>query len=200
MSNRLLLLVSILILSCNQPSKQDAAQSVVNSSVDSIPTPVSNTSFLTTHPLKTLLRKTPVEIGCLLETEFQYRDSLFNCDNKNYVNKGDPCKKTDEYYEGIKIPDELIKKISTSFSKINLAFEHGNLREITITFQDSLLKDSIPTMFNLPKDKKTYPDNITNIDYGDAIYAKDKPINLQYTKWLIITGFDHVGAGDVDCK
>ena len=145
------------------------------------------------------MRKTPVEIGCMLQSEFNYRDSVFNCDYKNYVNKGDPCKKIKEYYEGIVIPENLIRKIHPLIKLINLDFEHGNLREITITFEDSLLKTKIREIFNLPANGKL-PANVIGINYGDDIFSKDKPVNSNFTRWLVITAFDHTGAGDVGCE
>jgi hypothetical protein len=161
---------------------------------------IGSSFFMVKHPLLTLLRKTPVEIGCILETEFSFRDSVFNCDYKNYVNTGDPCKKIIEYYEGIQIPDNLVKKLHPFLKYIDLEFEHGNLREITLTFTDSLLKDKIKEIFNLPLERSKFPNNILKIDYGENIISRDKPINSNYTKWLIITGFDHIGAGEVNCK
>lgn len=193
-------LATLLILSCNETSKQNSKISDSNSLADSINSQTVKVSFLNKYPLLTLLRKTPVEIGCMLETEFNFKDSVFNCNHKNYINKGDPCKKIDEYYEGIKIPDDLIKKIDPSFKEINLDFEHGNLREITITFQDSILKNKIREMFNLPIENMKFPNNVISIDYGDDIYSKEKPIDTNYTKWLIITGFDHIGAAEAGCK
>ena len=159
-----------------------------------------DTSLLSRYPLLTWARKTPVEIGCMLEKEFSYRDSVFNCDYKNYVNKGDPCKHTDEYYEGIKFPIELASKIAPSIKKITFDFEHGNLREIAITFQDSLMKDQIIQMFNLPIARTNFPDNVMDIEYGENIFSKEKPVNPGYTKWLTIVGFEHIGAGDADCN
>lgn len=159
-----------------------------------------SSDFLLKYPLLTLMRKTPAEIGCMLETEFSFRDPVFNCDNKNYVNNGDPCIKTEEYYEGVKIPPNLIKKISPVIQDINLSFEHGNLQKIAITFDNILSKDEIRQTFNLPLDESKFPNNIMAISYGENIISADKPTDPNYTKWLSITGFEHIGAGDVNCK
>ena len=84
--------------------------------------------------------------------------------------------------------------------EINLEFEHGNLRQISITFKDSLLINQIQQMFNLPLVKTDFPDNVTEINYGDDVNSLEKPVNPDYTKWLIIEGFEHIGAGDVECE
>lgn len=155
-------------------------------------------SFLLRYPLLTWMRKSPVEIGCMLETEFSYKDPVFNCDYKDYVNKGDPIKNTTEYYEGIKFPDRLVSKIDLSVETLELEFEHGNLREISIQFKDSMLKSEIAKLFELPKERSEFPDNLTDIGYGENIPASNKPVNLNYTRWLTIEGFDHMGAGEME--
>lgn len=159
-----------------------------------------NSEFLSKYPLLTLVRKNPAEIGCMLESEFSYRDPIFNCDYKNYENKGEPCKKADEYYEGIQIPVNLIKKIHPAIKTIVLDFEKGRLREIWIAFEDNLSKDKIKEMFDLPSERNMFLNNVANIDYGDNVFSNDKSIDPNYTKWLIITGFDHIGGADVECE
>lgn len=199
--NRVIFIFLIVAIgSCNDAGKNTSAETDSNQLVIRKDTIIAGPDFFTKYPLLTLLRKTPVEIGCILETVFTYRDSVFNCDHKNYVNKGDPCIKTDEYYEGINIPEALFKKIHPAIKDIKLDFEHGSLRELTITFQDTLSKDKIRTMFNLPSENSSLPDNIMMINYGENIFSNNKPVDPNYTRWLTITGFEHMGAGDVDCK
>ncbi|TRZ71182.1 MAG: WG repeat-containing protein [Bacteroidetes bacterium] len=154
-------------------------------------------AFLLKHPLLTWMRKSPVEIGCMLESEFSFKDPVFNCDYKGYINKGDPIKNNVEYYEGITFPLSLVPKIHPSIKILNLEFEHGNLREIFIEFKDSLLKSKIAEIFDLPTERTSFPDNIIDIGYGENISASNKPIDPKFTKWLIIYGFDHIGAGEV---
>lgn len=158
-----------------------------------------NTSLLSRYPLITWARKSPVEIGCMFEKEFSYRDRVFNCNNINYVNNGDPCKNTEEYNEGILFPVEFASKVNPLIKDIALKFEHGSLQELSITFKDSLLKDRIQQLFILPTTQSAFPDNVMEISYGENIFSAEKPSNPNYTKWLTIVGFEHVGAGEVDC-
>lgn len=157
-------------------------------------------AILSEYPLITWLRKSPVEISCMLESQLGYIDPVFKCGNKNYVNKGDPCKKTKEYYEGLQIPDNVAFHIYPLFKTITLAFEHGNLQDLSIEFNDSMTIDKIKELFNLPSERNKFPDNIMYIWYGENISASNKPTDPKYTRWLTIVGFDHLGAGDVDCK
>jgi len=144
-------------------------------------------------------RKTVVEIGCILETELGFRDPVFNCSFKNYVNKGDPCKNTTAYYEGIVFPDALAARIHPSVKSMQFDFEGGRLREVRITFKDSVSKEDIKKWFGLPMGN-ALPENIMTIDYGDNVYSNEKPADPAYTRWLTLTGFEHMGAGDVDCE
>lgn len=202
--NRLILTITKLALfitaiSCNDLGSATNNKILANDSSKKKLILKEKTSFLSRYPLLTWARKTPVEIGCMLENEFSYRDTIFNCNYKNYVNNGDPCKNTDEYYEGINFPVELASKVNSLIENINLKFEHGNLQEISITFKESLLKNEIKQMFDLPVTRQDFPDNVMNIQYGENVLSNEKPINPNYTKWLTITVFEHMGAGDVDC-
>lgn len=184
------------LTSCNNSSRMNNQDSVIKN----LSNGEEKNSLLSNYPLLTWVRKSPVEIGCMLEKELAYRDSIFNCDYKNYVNNGDPCNNTEEYYKGIVFPNELAQNIDPSIEEVSLDFEHGSLREIRITFRDSLLRNQIVQMFNLPIAKENFPDNIIDISYGENTYSNEKPTNPDYTKWLTITGFEHIGYGEVDCE
>ncbi len=185
------------LFSCQTSTKKLTNPS--NCRLDSTKAINQESTFIGKYPLITWLRKNPAEFGCMLETEFGYRDSIFNCDYKNYENDGDPCKNTKEYYEGIEFPDGLVGKIHPLIKNIRLEFERGSLRELTVTFKDSILKSEIKKYFNLPLDKSKFPQNIQDIKYGENVYSNDKPVNENYTRWLNIIGFEHMGRGDVDC-
>ncbi|MNT30704.1 hypothetical protein D3C72_1665120 [compost metagenome] len=152
------------------------------------------------YPILSWAGKNPAEIGCIIEKHFDYRDSIFNCDHNNYINKGDPCVLTDAYYEGIQFPSALTSKISPLIKDIGLSFENGSLQEIVVTFKDSIAKNKLEELFQLPKDKVKLPEDIMRIDYGDNIYSSDKPVDTNYTKWLTITAFEHISAPDMDCE
>lgn len=147
---------------------------------------------LSASELKTWLKKNPAEIGCNLEQKLGYKDAKFNCSTTNYTNNGDPCNTTEAYYEGVEFPNEFADKIHPSIESINLDFEHGNLREVSISFKEDLTKDDINKMLALPENKASYPKNIQQIVYGENTDASK-------TNSLNIIAFDHIGAGEVDC-
>ena len=185
---KLYLFIITLFISCQLFAQQDAAKAKQ-----------AQSAILSKYPLLTWLRKSPVEISCMLESQLGYQDKIFKCGRK-YVNKGDPCKKTKEYYEGIQIPPNLIAKIHPLFKNITLAFEHGDLQLITIEFKDSMSIAQLKSMFTLPAGQEDFPGNVIYIDYADGERAPFKTHDEKYTNELMITGFEHLGAGDVDCK
>lgn len=180
--------ILILLISCQLFAQRDTLKT------EYIPSAV-----LTKYPLLTWLRKSPVEINCMLQSQLHYQDRRFKC-GTNYVNKGDPCKKTKEYYEGIQIPDSLAVKIHPLFKSISLSFEHGDLQLLIIEFKDSMSIGRIKSMFALPAEQIDFPDNLIYIDYADGESAPFKTHDEKYTNSLMIVGFEHLGAGDVDCS
>lgn len=203
---QILYILIFIIVACKESTVNDTgSQKNKKGSIDTSvvvidkPSVDTLTRFLSEYPLVSWARKSPVEIGCMLESEFSYRNSVFNCDYKKYSNDGDPCVNTKEYYEGLEFPAHLVSKVHPLIKDITLDFEHGDLREIAITFSDSIRKDRVRKLFNLPEESE-YPENIMQILYGENVYSKDKPVNPEYTRWLTITGFEHMGAGDVDCE
>ena len=194
----LYLILASSLFSCNPEKKEFATEIKDSIKVTSVSVKKQESDFLQKYPLVSFLRKSTVEVGCIFEQELNYRDSVFNCSNKNYVNNGGPCENTEEYYKGFQIADSIAHKIHPLIKGIDMQFEGGNLREITFNLSDSITKSKAKEVFNLPSDT-THLENITTIMYGENISACDKPVNPEYTKWISIVGFDHQGAGDVEC-
>ena len=182
------LAILILLLSCQLFAQQDTAKAQQIRS-----------AMLTEYPLLTWLRKSPVDISCMLESQLGYQDRAFRCGTK-YVNKGDPCKKTKEYYEGLQIPENIVPKIHPMIKSISLSFEHGELQQVTIEFKDSMIIGRIRSLFAIPANRNQLPANVMDISYGEDLAIARRPDDLRYSSMLDITGFDHMGSGDVDCK
>jgi hypothetical protein len=175
------LIILILLLSYHLSAQQDTS------------------AILSKYPLLTWLRKSPVDISCMLESQLGYQDRRFRCGRK-YVNKGDPCRNTKEYYKGLQIPEKLIPRIHPLFEDMTLFFEHGNLQMIVIEFKDSMTIGQIKSIFALPLTQTDFPPNVIYIDYGYDERTPGKTHDAKYSRELILTGFEHMGAGDVDCK
>jgi hypothetical protein len=136
------------------------------------------------------LRMDLAAFGCLLENEFSYRHPQYNCSLRNYKNDGDPCKNTQAYYEGLTFPDDKRIEIHSLIDTIMLDFEHGELRQIDLQFTSSLTEKEVRHIFSI--DSADLPQNVVAIDYHEADSGR---IN-----GLMLVGFEHIGAGDVDCS
>jgi len=123
------------------------------------------------------------EFGCMLEKTFGYRDERFNCSLTDYVNTGDPCNNTEEYYEGPSFPESLVKKVHPWMEQIILSWEGGMLQHAWFIFENKPTEEEILTEFGI--DLENIPENI------DRINAENGQ--------LVLEGFMHMGAGDIDC-
>ena len=137
--------------------------------------------------------------GCYLEKELNYRDKKFNCSLTDYSNQGDPCDRTEEYYEGPLFPEDKAGLVHGSIESIRIEYEHGDIREVHIEFKTNMLVRDIQKIFRLPEKAEDFPENVISIQYDENIYSKEKDPDPRYSKWLTITGFDHIGAGESDC-
>jgi len=129
------------------------------------------------------------DFGCFLEKTFGFKDPKFNCSLKNYKPSGDPCSNTDGYYEGFEFPNELVSKIHPLLDNIGLAWEHGDLQSVSFSFKKKISSDALKKAFRIPNEK-SYPENIMSIGIQNC--SRDGVC-------LLIQGFDHMGAGEVDC-
>jgi hypothetical protein len=136
--------------------------------------------ILKAHDVTTWPRADAKRFGCFLQTEFSHKDKKFNCDLKRYRNNGDPCKNTKAYYEGPQFPPDKVALVNKRFKSLNLSWEHGELQEIGITLAGKFSEQDLRAAFNLPED------------------ASVQDCSLKDT-CIVLTGFDHMGAGDVDC-
>jgi hypothetical protein len=157
----------------------------------------SETDFLIGYPVYTWLRLSPADLGCFFERTDVYRDSRFNCQIAEYQNNGDPCVNTEEYYEGFNLPESVVKELCPVISSMTMDFEHGELRSIYIEFTEELSAEEIATYLNIPQFTLGLPLNLMSISLDDGVdffEAGDK-----VSKSITLVGFEHVGAGEVDC-
>lgn len=130
--------------------------------------------------------------GCYMEKTFGHRDPRFNCSLKGYENKGDPCKNTDAYYEGPAFPGALASKVQPQVKDIDLSWEHGELQMVAITVTGEYSDQDVQRAFKLPSPvtDKAPAGNVMSVDIDHG----NRGVTV-----ISLTGFDHQGAGDVDC-
>ncbi|WP_175748414.1 hypothetical protein [Burkholderia pyrrocinia] len=152
--------------------------------------------------------------GCTLEKTFAYRDKRFNCALKKYRNTGDACKNTTAYYEGPAFPDRLAARVHPLATKVELDWEHGDLQMVTVTLKGTWNETDVRKAFGLPRaegrklteaELRKQPDNLmdTSIQYPssptDDSLGRRPSDPAHGTTAVMLYGFDHMGAGDVEC-
>ena len=137
--------------------------------------------ILKAYDVTTWPRADARRFGCFLQTEFGHKDKKFNCNLESYRNNGDPCKDTKAYYEGPQFPPDKAALVDKRFKSLDLLWEHGDLQAIEITLAGKFSEQDLRTTFNLPENASVQDCN-----------SKDTCI--------VLTGFDHIGAGEVDCS
>jgi len=128
--------------------------------------------------------------GCFLEKELGVRDRRFNCSTKGYVNRGDPCKDTQAYSEGPAVPDSLVDRLDPGLTSVSLSWEHGELQQAMLIFDGVLTQAEAFQRVGLPATGQPLPGNVQHAKVEACSKA---------TTCVALEGFDHMGAGDVDC-
>jgi hypothetical protein len=149
--------------------------------IDFIGTFASETNVLKRQEFTGWPRSRVDDFGCFLEKTFGYVDKKFNCRLKNYINKGDPCKNTTAYYEGPTFPENKAKEVHPLAKSIELSWEHGELQNLIITLNKKMTDAEVRKTFTLSE------------------AASIQQCGLKNT-CILLVGFDHMGAGDVDCS
>lgn len=130
------------------------------------------------------------DFGCMLEKQAGYHDRLWSCSSPEEVPLGDPCDDRENYYRGPQLEDDVIAKISPLLTHVSLQWEHGQLQGATFDFKPGVSDEQIRAAFSISGTGRTGRDNVMSADVQDC--AADY-------KCLVLQGFDHEGAGDVDC-
>lgn len=142
-------------------------------------------------------RMAPDAFGCYLEKNLGQRDPRFNCALQGYQNQGDPCHNPEAYNEGPAFPEQLASRVHPLATAVDLSWEHGALQQVTVTLRGTLSETQVRQAFNLPHAASAsaakLPDNIM------AAYVEAASPAQGLTS-VTLLGFDHMGAGDVECS
>ncbi|WP_213941329.1 hypothetical protein [Pseudomonas sp. dw_612] len=158
-------------------------------------------------------RMSSSEFGCYMEQSLGHRDKRFNCSLMGYENQGDPCSNVDTYTEGPELPASLAARIHPLATQVQLSWEHGELQQVTLLLKGTLNEAEVRNAFKLPRAEAyllsetelgTLPENImdTSVQYEST---QDSPgtgpsDSSSGVTSVMLTGFDHMGAGDVECR
>jgi len=130
------------------------------------------------------------QFGCFLEKSFGYRDQRFNCNLKNYQNKGDPCHNTKAYAEGPTFPTGIASKVFPGVQDIRLTWEHGELQMVVIELKKVMSDHEARAFLKLPKQDSQLESNVMSISVQPQRNSTS----------VLLQGFDHMGSGDIDCS
>jgi len=137
----------------------------------------------------------PVDrFGCLLERELSYRDGKFNCALTGYRNKGTPCVDIESYFEGPAFPLSRVARVAPILASIEIAYQAGQVRAVTLVLKDRLSVAQIRQQLRLPP-LEALPSHVSSVRFDGCRAGSDG----QVCNVVLIEGFEHQGAGDVDC-
>ena len=178
------------------PPKEERGGKVVHTGEN--PEPSFNPKAILSWP-----RMRADRFGCMLEKVFDHRDPKFNCSLTYYKNKGDPCKNTTEYYSGPAFPRAKVASVDPLLANLELSWEHGNLQAVALTFKDKQSVSRITERYGLPTLKPGIDDHTLAEGKEFGKFPNIANISIQTChkerNCLLIEGFEHMGAGEVDC-
>lgn len=131
---------------------------------------------------------TPPQFGCWLENTFGHRDPKWHCGLQGWKPSGDPCDDVVPYYEGPRLPESVAKRIDPRLRGIELEWEYGRLRGVTLSFEGPIAEATAREACRLPPTGA--PGGFLRIDLQRCSKA---------ATCLVVQRFEHQGAGDVDC-
>ncbi|MFL5322108.1 MAG: hypothetical protein ACJ790_20770 [Myxococcaceae bacterium] len=140
-------------------------------------------------PILSWPRQTISELSCTLIDRYDLTDPNYQC-GVQPAKVGDPCKDTTSWYQGPKLPDSALPRIHPDAGAVHLQWEHGMLQSITVDMKRKLTEDEVLDWLSLPALDRA-PSNVKKIALQDC---------TQFSTCVVITGFDHLGAGDVECE
>jgi hypothetical protein len=141
--------------------------------------------------VKSWPRQSVGKIGCALE-KLGHRDPVFNCSLKNYKSYDNPCGDTRRYHEGPVFPKALLPRVHPRAVALDLTFEHGDLQWLLLTLQGEFSPAQVWTALGLPDRTEAQFHTQYGMPWSVEARAGKTSVSLQ--------GFDHMGAGDVDCS
>jgi hypothetical protein len=140
--------------------------------------------------LLTWPRMRAVEFGCLLQTRYRARDPRWSCATPDTGPRGDPCGDTVAYYAGPAFPPERAGEVAPGVVDVRLSWEHRNLQSVVVELEGELTEAEARRRLDLPAAGAALPANVQAITVQRCGRGRT---------CVDLVGFDHLGAGEVDC-
>ncbi|WP_157476349.1 hypothetical protein [Lysobacter sp. Root690] len=143
---------------------------------------------LTTWP-----RMRATDFGCMLEKRFGVQDKKFGCAaDFDRIDWGDGCDGGGNYHAGPELPARVAKTLPAPIKSVEIVWEHGEAQYVSIDFDPGTSKHEIEVLMGLGAGKQR-PANVMDVSITEC--AGDN----NCTPNLFMLGFDHMGAGDLEC-
>jgi hypothetical protein len=79
---------------------------------------------------------------------------------------------------------------------VQIDFEHGDLRVLTITLEKEMTVQGIKKIFELPEAENNLDYGIMQIIYGNLPESDLTPLSPALIKEFTLVGFDHMGTAE----
>ena len=149
------------------------------------------------HPTRTVAiglltwpRMRAVDFGCLLQTRYGLRDPRWNCARPDPGPEGDPCGDTRAYYDGPVFPPAAAREVGPGVLEVRLSWEHRDLQSVAVVLDGDFAEPEARRRLGLPPPGTALPPNVQGITVQRCGTRRT---------CVDLVGFDHMGAGDVDC-
>jgi hypothetical protein len=130
------------------------------------------------------------QLGCLLQTRYGVRDPRWGCARPDPGPLGDPCGDTRAYYDGPSFPAAAAATVAPGVEEVRLSWEHRDLQSVAVVLRGDLDEAEARRRLDLPPPGTPLPPNVQAIIVQRCGTSRT---------CVDLVGFDHMGAGDVDC-
>jgi hypothetical protein len=149
-------------------------------------------------------RMSAPDFGCHIEQTLGYRDGTFNCASKThqlkvYEKAHDPCEHAEAFHDGPSLPDALATRIHPLAEHVSIEWQGGKLQSVIVTLKGKYSEADVRKAFHLPAGDQGLPENIMQVEVGDANPLHDKPkteTEVRLTAFDFMDAMDFCGGGE----
>ncbi len=138
--------------------------------------------------LSTWPRMSAVDFGCMMEKRFGHKDKRYHCGSAPPPD-ANPCTDPGGWGAGPAFPADKASAVGADVDSVSLDWEHGDLQAVNVTLNKGVPLARARGALGLPDDAHK-PSNVQSVSVQQC--SRDQVC-------VILEGFEHMGAGDLDC-
>ncbi len=135
------------------------------------------------------------EMGCLFEKQLKAKNPLFNGQKLPRKTQGDPCHDPTAYYAGPEFPAKKGYWLHPLITQVGIFYEGDRVQSVTLHFKHPMPISTLKRIVQIPQNPEQLPENVMTVDYQQG----GQHTRSGYANTVALFGFEHQGAGDVDC-